>query len=45
MYARFYRDPERYPEQVQKYDLLFGEFELVKQFQDDIFTVEIYRVE
>jgi len=45
MYARFYRDPERYPEQVQKYDVLFSEFELIKQFQDDIFAVKIYRVE
>ena len=45
MYARFYNDPARYPEQVQKYDFLFAEFELVKQFQDEIFAAEIYRVE
>lgn len=44
MYARFYRDPRRYPEQVQKYDALFGEFQLIKQFQDEIFEVRIYRV-
>lgn len=44
MYARFYNDPERYPDQVQKYDALFGEFELIKQFQDDIFTVKVYKV-
>ena len=45
MYARFYNDPERYPEQVQKYDVLFAEFDLIKQFQDEIFEVKIFKVE
>jgi hypothetical protein len=45
MYARFYNDPQRYPDQVQKYDALFAEFELVKQFKDEIFEVKIYKVE
>lgn len=45
MYARFYNDPDRYPEQVQKYDVLFAEFELIKEFKDNIFAVRIYRVE
>jgi hypothetical protein len=45
MYARFYNDPGRYPEQVQKYDKLFAEFELVERFQDEIFEAKIYKVE
>jgi hypothetical protein len=45
MYARFDNAPDRYPEQVQKYDELFTEFELVERFQDEIFEAKIYKVE
>jgi len=45
MYARFYNDPDRYPDQMQKYQALFAEFELVKEFKDPIFEVKIFKVE
>jgi hypothetical protein len=44
MYGRFYRDPARYADETQRYDLLFGAFELVRVFDDGFNEIRVYRV-
>ena len=44
MYARFFNDPTRYPDQVAAYQSLFNAFELVETFADGLFEVRIYAV-
>jgi len=44
MYGRFYRDPARYADETQRYDQLFGAFELVREFDDGFNEIRVYRV-
>jgi len=44
MFGRFYAEPDRYSEQVSRYDELFRTFEVVKTFTDGGYEVRIYRV-
>ena len=44
MYGRFYREPERYRNEISQYDNLFGQFNLEKIFTDGGYEVRIYRV-
>jgi len=44
MFGRFFKDPERYPRQVEKYNEFFEEFELTKQFNDGDYEIRIYKV-
>lgn len=43
-YGRFFRDPERYPEQIVRYEELFASFELVQKFRSESTEILIYRV-
>jgi 4-amino-4-deoxy-L-arabinose transferase-like glycosyltransferase len=45
MYGRFYREPERYRDEVLKYNSLFSQFDLVAVFTDGGYEVRIYRVD
>jgi len=44
MFKRFYREPDKYAEQIAEYDALFQAFEPVKIFTDGDYEVRIYRV-
>jgi len=44
IYGRFYLEPDRYPNEIAKYDRLFRVFDLVKQFTDGGFEIRIYHV-
>jgi hypothetical protein len=44
MYMRFYREPDKYPDQVLNYNRFFNRFELVKSFNDGGYEVKIYQV-
>lgn len=44
MYGRFYREPARYPDEVRRYDQLFGALELVRVFDDGWNEIRVYRV-
>jgi 4-amino-4-deoxy-L-arabinose transferase-like glycosyltransferase len=44
MYGRFYRDPERYKNEILQYDNLFRRFSLIKIFTDGDYEVRVYRV-
>lgn len=45
MYGRYYWEPDRYALEVEQYEALFDRFTLVKQFNDSIYEVKIYKVE
>jgi hypothetical protein len=42
-YARYYREPDRYPAQVAAYDYFFAQLTEVKIFTDGGTEVRIYR--
>ena len=44
MYGRFYREPARYPDEIARYDRLFGALELVRVFDDGFNEIRVYRV-
>jgi len=45
MYGRYVNDPERYPDEARRYELLFERYELVRAFEDVLGrVVRIYRV-
>lgn len=44
MYGRFYREPEKYANQISQYEAFFGKFQLVKQLDDGGYQVKIYKV-
>jgi len=44
MFKRFYREPDKYAQQIAEYDALFQAFEPVKIFTDGDYEVRIYRV-
>jgi len=44
MYMRFYRQPQRYSEQVAAYDSFFNRFEEIKRFRDGGYEVRVYKV-
>lgn len=44
MYGRFYREPERYRDQVLQYDNFFSRFHLIRTFADGGFEIRIYEV-
>jgi hypothetical protein len=44
MYNRFYNHPDLYQLQINRYNLFFSTFDLVKIFSDGGFEVKIYRV-
>lgn len=44
MYGRFYREPERYRNEVSQYDKLFEKFYLVRVFTDGGYEVRVYKV-
>ncbi len=44
MYRRFYREPERYGNEVLQYDKLFERFHLVMAFTDGGYEVRVYKV-
>jgi len=44
MYARYFRDPKRYPQEVSEYQALFDRFPLVKKFEDGGYEVRIHAV-
>jgi 4-amino-4-deoxy-L-arabinose transferase-like glycosyltransferase len=43
-YGRYYREPDRYPNEIAKYDILFGAFDLVKLFTDGGYEIRIYHI-
>jgi len=43
MYGRFYREPERYRNEISQYDNLFRQFNLVMMFTDGGYEVRVYR--
>lgn len=45
MYGRFYRDPDRYWEQISQYEGLFSTFRHVRTFNDGGYEVRIYQVQ
>jgi len=44
MYGRFYKEPERYRNEISQYDNLFGQFNLLIMFTDGGYEVRVYRV-
>ena len=44
VYRRFYLEPDRYPNEIAKYDRLFRVFDLVKQFTDGGYEIRIYHI-
>jgi 4-amino-4-deoxy-L-arabinose transferase-like glycosyltransferase len=45
MYGRFYKEPEKYSQEVQQYENLFRRFDLVMMFTDGDYEIQIYAVE
>ncbi len=45
MYGRFYSDPDRYSQQISRYEELFDTFGLVRTFEDGGYEVRIYQVQ
>jgi 4-amino-4-deoxy-L-arabinose transferase-like glycosyltransferase len=44
IFNRFYREPDRYPGDVQQYDTLFSELEPVRTFPDEVYEIRVYKV-
>lgn len=44
MFARFYREPDKYADEVAAYEQFFETFELVRRFTDGGYEVRIYRI-
>ncbi|MDQ3928327.1 MAG: hypothetical protein M3328_04165, partial [Chloroflexota bacterium] len=44
IFNRFYREPDRYPGDVQQYDTLFGQLEPVRTFPGQMYEIRVYRV-
>jgi hypothetical protein len=44
IFNRFYREPDRYPGDVQQYDTLFAELEPVRTFQEQVYEIRVYKV-
>jgi len=44
MYGRFYKEPERYKQEISLYDKMFDSFELVKMFSDGGYEIRVYKV-
>jgi 4-amino-4-deoxy-L-arabinose transferase-like glycosyltransferase len=44
MYGRFFLEPKKYPNEVTEYDRFFGQFFLVKKFNDGNYEIRIYKV-
>ncbi len=45
MYGRFFKEPERYPTQIKKYEAFFTQVDLVKKFPDKNFEILVYKLE
>jgi 4-amino-4-deoxy-L-arabinose transferase-like glycosyltransferase len=43
MFGRFYREPERYANQVARYDALFTRYPLLKSFNDGNYQIRVYQ--
>lgn len=44
MYGRFYKEPERYKNEISQYESLFSRFNLVALFTDGGYEIRIYKV-
>lgn len=44
MYGRFYREPERYRNEIALYNNMFSRFNLIKLFNDGGYEVRIYKI-
>lgn len=44
MYGRFYRNRERYPDDVARYDAMFARFLLLREFRDGGLEIRVYAV-
>jgi 4-amino-4-deoxy-L-arabinose transferase-like glycosyltransferase len=44
MFGRYFREPEKYPDEVRQYNALFAAFTPVRTFTDGGFEVRIYRI-
>jgi len=44
MYGRYFAEPQKYNEQVKKYQKFFDELPLVKIFRDGNYEIRIYKV-
>jgi hypothetical protein len=44
MYGRYYREPERYSNEVSQYNNFFNQFTLLKRFLDGNYEVLIYKI-
>jgi hypothetical protein len=44
IFNRFYREPGRYPGDVQQYDTLFAELEPVRTFPEQVYEIRVYKV-
>jgi hypothetical protein len=43
-YDRYFHEPDRYPDEVARYNSLFNAFSLVKTFPDERYEIRIYSV-
>ncbi|MDQ3706430.1 MAG: glycosyltransferase family 39 protein [Chloroflexota bacterium] len=44
IFNRFYREPARYPGDIQQYDTLFGQLEPVRTFPEQMYEIRVYKV-
>ncbi|HEX8230038.1 MAG TPA: hypothetical protein VF826_12095, partial [Chloroflexia bacterium] len=44
IFNRFYREPDRYPGDIQQYDTLFGQLEPVRTFPEQMYEIRVYKV-
>ena len=44
IFNRFYREPDRYPGDIQQYDTLFSQLEPVRTFPERMYEIRIYEV-
>jgi 4-amino-4-deoxy-L-arabinose transferase-like glycosyltransferase len=44
IFNRFYREPDKYPGDVQQYDTLFGQLVPVRTFPEQIYEIRVYKV-
>lgn len=44
IFNRFYREPQRYPGDIQQYDTLFAQLEPVRAFPEQMYDIRVYKV-
>lgn len=44
IFNRFYREPDRYPGDIQQYNTLFGQLEPVRTFPEEMYEIRVYKV-